>query len=710
MIGQVDARWIGHILNRNYRIDSLLGKGGQATIFKGTDLLLDEKIAIKQFHKKGDESQLERFKREARHQMKLVHQNIVGTRAIIEEDDEYFIVMEYIDGTDLGHLISVTDDLPRLPLYKIKTIFSEVLDALGHAHSKDIIHRDIKPPNIMLTQDYKVKLADFGMARQLQDQRLTVEGQVLGTPAYTAPEILQGASTLDPRCDIYSVGVSLYETVCGTTPFLNPGEALAPFELLGRHLFMEPESPLSRGAPISKALDQVIMKSITKDPENRFQDCASFRSALLESMDEDKTIIYQIPEEDDGGTHDTRIIQRPDFDVTTEQGPDDEWTGVATRHEMQAVQHFVEEEDTDSGADEEDDEHRETVIIEGAAHSEFLTEFNDDPVKIPSRPTQRSGAGRFLAFVGVVLLIVGLVMLRPDKIFFGVTSTSNSDAAPTPSRPIAPSTGTRKRLPVRFAGLVPMVKVPAGYFVQGKNTNNMSSTFRPKHAVYLDTFWIDQFEVTVWQFRRCVKKGFCVNNGEIKLSTQTNKKAPVTHVSWSDALSFCRWMGKTLPTEAQWEKAARGRTKMLLERPRSLREVDADNYPWGDAPPSCEHANRCRCSGGPLPVGAGLRAKGRSAYGVYDLSGNVWEWTLDCFVRNAYRRQLRKKNPVMSYDPKAPRLPDGNRRECPTRVLRGGSWKCANRWGLYSYTRRGDFYRLNLPDVGFRCAYNPPKK
>lgn len=700
MGGKLEERWLGQILNRNYRIDSLLGKGGQATIFKGEDLLLQETIAVKVFHKTGDAQHLERFKREARHQMKLSHKNIVSTRAIIEEDDQYFIVMEYVDGTDLGHLLSVSEELPRLPLYQIKSIFSDVLDALGHAHEHGVIHRDIKPPNIMLTQDYRVKLADFGLSRQLQDERLTVEGQMLGTPAYTAPEILQGASTLDPRCDIYSVGVSLYEALCGTTPFLNPGEVLAPFELLGRHMFMEPESPAEKGIPISSALNSVVMQSITKDPDARFESCAEFNEALIDSMT-DQTQIW-VPESirppAPQNNNDTTIVLRPNFAAenplpssasdssdTAESSrvsiaQPGGWEHRETMPQVEAIPSFLSgakkdppelpEEDHDS------EEYHPTVVSVGVSVEldETLNSSVHSGSKGRTSPRKSSGGRWFFIALGALLVWVGAWILFKEH-FTSAPPVRRVQVR----RAVQQKTHSNQVYPQKIRD-VQMVFVASGSFVQGMNRAQKSSTFSPERRVHLRSFWMDAFEVTVRQYRACIRSRGCMASSDMLLAQQP-LDAPVVRVSWREARQFCHWMGKHLPTEAQWEKAARS--------------TDGRIYPWGSREPTCELANRCGCSDRPLSVGPKHRSLGRSRYGAFDMSGNVWEWTQDCFARNAYRT-LPLRDPVM----KGPS-------SCSSRVLRGGSWKCRHQWGLFSYTRRSSFHKRRKADIGFRCAWTP---
>ncbi len=286
--------WIGHIIKDTYRIDGPLGEGGQSVVYRGIDIMMGMPVAIKHFKRfsKGVENNSERFLREAQTQAKLVHQNIVGIRSIhseipddatSEDDKEYFIVMEFVDG---GSLVDMIESANRQEpaTEEIGRIFEQILDGLGFAHRKGVLHRDVKPSNILLTEDRQVKLADFGLARVLEAKRLTQTGLVLGTPAYIAPEQIDGSGDIDHRCDIYSVGVMLYEVFCGHPPFQKPGENLAPFELMGRHLFMEPPSLIELGIPIPQDLEDVIMKGLAKRADERFADCKQFRDALGQAI------------------------------------------------------------------------------------------------------------------------------------------------------------------------------------------------------------------------------------------------------------------------------------------------------------------------------------------------------------------------------------------------------------------------------------------
>jgi len=216
-----------------------------------------------------------------------------------------------------------------------------------------------------------------------------------------------------------------------------------------------------------------------------------------------------------------------------------------------------------------------------------------------------------------------------------------------------------------------MVYVPAGEFIMGSDKGD--SDERPVHTVYLDVFYIDKTEVTNAQYRQCVEAGTCDTPVKtIYYDHADYAQHPVVYVSWDDADTYCRWAGKRLPTEAEWEKAARG--------------TDGRTYPWGEGL-DCDHAQYSECDGGTVPVGS--KPEGVSPYGALDMVGNVWEWVADWYDPGYYS-QSPGRNPL------GPDSGEG-------RVLRGGSWHSNQRFARCAY-RVGGNPRYWYFYVGFRCA------
>lgn len=278
---------IGSVIKDTYRIDRYLGEGGPSIVYQGTDLLLGVPVAIKRLKHSaslGDGSSMaQRFLREARTHARLTHQNIVGIRAVLEENHEFFIVMEYVDGGDLTRLFRESPG-HRLPITDAVDLFAQVLFGLDYAHRNGVVHRDIKPSNILITQDRCAKIADLGLARAVSDQRITGVGFLVGTLTYMSPEQLQGEEATS-QSDLYSLGVSLYEGLAGFHPFAKEEEKLTPFEVCSRHLFQHPPPLHTFREDIPKSLSYVVQRSLAKKPKERYADAMSFAEELHISVE-----------------------------------------------------------------------------------------------------------------------------------------------------------------------------------------------------------------------------------------------------------------------------------------------------------------------------------------------------------------------------------------------------------------------------------------
>ncbi len=265
---------IGQLI-QNYQITSRLGEGGMGIVYKATDTVLGREVALKMLHAQLiQQSQfLERFKKEARVLAQLLHPNIAVIYNFIAQNENHFMVMEYVQGKNLDELVKEHGTLS----YEIVCpIFMQALEGLHHAHKKGIFHRDIKPSNLILTPDGTVKLMDFGIAKIAGEQRLTQVNRVVGTVEFMAPELIEGK---DPSVasDIYATGVTLYELLTGKLPF----EGTTDFNLMQDILKKKPISAEKLNANVPKALSNIVMKALEKKPEQRFTDAKAFQLALL---------------------------------------------------------------------------------------------------------------------------------------------------------------------------------------------------------------------------------------------------------------------------------------------------------------------------------------------------------------------------------------------------------------------------------------------
>ncbi len=262
------------VLADRYEVGPMIGSGGMAEVYEGRDRLLARRVAIKvlltQYSR--DHSFLTRFKREAQSAASLSHPNIVGVYDTGVQDGTNFIVMEYIEGRTLRDVIRTEG--PMAPEHVV-AVTADVCSALGAAHARGIIHRDIKPANIMITSEGQVKVMDFGIARATASESITQTAAVVGTAQYISPEQAQ-ATGVDARSDLYSLGVCLYEMLCGRVPFTGN----TPVAIAYQHVRDAPP-PLAQLNPnIPEPLQAIAMKAMAKEPEFRYQSAAEFRADL----------------------------------------------------------------------------------------------------------------------------------------------------------------------------------------------------------------------------------------------------------------------------------------------------------------------------------------------------------------------------------------------------------------------------------------------
>ncbi len=266
---------IGQLFASRYEIQGVLGRGGMGIVYRAHDRDLDDAVAIKTLRGEAlsaDPTLLDRFKQEIRLARRITHPNILRTHDLGESGGLRYLSMEFVKGLTLKQLVEAGDILPTPVGLRIA---KQICAGLAAAHEVGVIHRDIKPQNIIIESTGGLKIMDFGIARLKEERGMTAEGTVVGTPDYMSPEQARGQD-LDFRSDIYSTGVVLYEVFTGTLPF----EGDTPLAVVLKHIQDNPPSPQARNPRIDPRISQIILKCMQKNPKDRYQTVNDLYEAL----------------------------------------------------------------------------------------------------------------------------------------------------------------------------------------------------------------------------------------------------------------------------------------------------------------------------------------------------------------------------------------------------------------------------------------------
>ena len=311
----------GQKINDRYQIIKSIGEGGMANVYLAYDTILDRDVAVKVLRGDlaDDEKFVRRFQREALSASSLSHPNIVEVYDVGDDNGQYFIVMEYIDGKNLKDLLKKRG---KLTVSEVVDIMSQIADGLSVAHDSYIIHRDIKPQNIMILENGLVKITDFGIAMAMNATQLTQTNSVMGSVHYLPPEQASGkGSTL--KSDIYSMGILMYELLSGTLPYRGDNAV----EIALKHL-KEPLPSIREEFPdIPQSVENIILKAAAKNPKNRYSDAREMYEDLVTCLDESRQnedkLEYKYPELDTDGKKFTKQVEKA-VDIEDDDYDDDE--------------------------------------------------------------------------------------------------------------------------------------------------------------------------------------------------------------------------------------------------------------------------------------------------------------------------------------------------------------------------------------------------
>ena len=294
-----------------YEVLGRAGAGGMAEVYRARDELLGREVALKVLSERfaHDRSFVERFRREAQSAANLSHPNIVSLYDYGSDDGAYFIVMEYIDGQSLSEVIA--SEAPLMP-ERAADIASDVAGALQRAHTAGLVHRDIKPGNIMITSSGQTKVTDFGIARALGhgEQTMTQTGMVIGTASYLSPEQAQG-NPVDARSDVYSLGCVLYEMLTGRVPFAGD----TPLSIAYKHVREEAQPPSRLNPDVPSELDSIALKALAKNPDNRYDSAAEMQEDLQRFLSGQRVLATPLLNEATtvaGAVGGTEVLRRTD--------------------------------------------------------------------------------------------------------------------------------------------------------------------------------------------------------------------------------------------------------------------------------------------------------------------------------------------------------------------------------------------------------------
>jgi formylglycine-generating enzyme required for sulfatase activity len=698
---------VGRTIADKYIVEALVGEGGFALVYRAQHSIWKRPVALKVFHAlqrfdaERQKALLESFVREgsvlaelSERSAAIVQARDIGTLEGPNGAQMPFMVLEWLDGASLDVVLAneKARGLPPRTLAGVVALLDPVAQALRLAHSRGIAHRDLKPANVFLVGDPRgnptVKILDFGIAKVLTDAErstgafMQTQGQVASfTPAYGAPEQFsraQGAT--GPWTDVFALALMCLELLTHAAPLLGDDVAQVGFAA------MDPArrpTPGAAGVPIPPAAELVFQRAVAVRPADRFPDAGTFWGALrnalsMAPMSEPRGSVRNL----------AALALEP---VPPPEGP----TGTHVMPGAVPLQVSAPRASTPRSDG-----------IPAPALSDSMQSVPGATAPLGASPAHQPSnrglvIGTVIGLVVSVAVVVGAYKFLHDPI-----------TLPPPAPASASASGSAAAPPL--ACPVGMVEIPGGTFFMGSDDKTAFDFEKPAHKVQLSRYCIDKQEVSLKKFMQCAESKRCKPPGTENVwegITGKEKRAfdqlcnasdaaargkhPANCVDWAQARDYCVAQGKRLPTEAEWEFAARG--------------SDGRTYPWGEDAPSALRLNACgkECVAFLRPLGfleqksmyaeddgwpgtapVGSFPKGASPFGVEDMVGNVWEWVSDLYAPYSSAAQVDPQGDASGTD----------------RVIRGGGWNGEVASWVRPTFRYHDTPSKRSHGIGFRCA------
>ncbi len=674
-----------------YRIVSEIGEGGMGKVYLAESAFLTEykqQVAIKTLTARGaTEKQAaimkDLFIREANLQVQLKHPHIVSVIQFAAEVDQYFLILEFLPGYQhRGRRISNVADVinhemgPIHPPLALKW-FVQALDAMSYAHSfryrwhgedrVGIVHRDIKPANLLIADVSTVKVSDFGIVKVRQEGGTVTRDLTPGTSAYMAPEAILspkqfGLSELDGRSDVYSLGVTLFEMLTGRVPF-QPEEGVSRDSSLRRqHLEEKPPRPSSIRPQLNSDIDHLVLRALEKNPEDRYQSALEFKQAISDLESERRTVVINAVEP----------AVREGFETTPFAG-----TEVIPGRGTSLV-----------GARGTSRDSRDPFLTSA------LVETPEPTFRKKPETTTTATRGYFwvIAAIATVLVLAIAAIPAADRLRL-MWRNSNTPEVPSPT-PLVKETAS----PAPITAPEGMIFIEGGSFRMGRDVTEAEKRLEvtigikqtnpfiydyPAHDETVSSFFIDKWEVSNREYSEFIR---ATNRAQPEnwpnLDPPPNaENLPVTFVNFQDAVDYCAFRGRRLPTEEEWEYAARGPN---AGTPKSQLFL----YPWGDEWEN-RRSNTLESRLGHTQL-VTANPTGASPFGVLNMAGNVYEWTATDFTH---------------YPGNDQRTPREKGYEGIYPIVRGGSFDYPKELAMTTtrvWARPTDKGKR----LGFRCAAN----